>query len=152
MIGAGGALAGAAGHAVVRIPATVHGKQVILKAIAPAALQRARAVMIGRALALKGLPKSAQVRLTPAQVAALQQKLRRAFAAHLPKNMTAAQRAAVLRKFDAATSHSGRVVVNPAPVVSNSPPCSVIPPVGFPSSASLSTLSVPVPDTIVPPW
>ena len=103
VIGAGGALAGVPGHGVFRIPATVKGKQVILKAIAPAALQRARAVMIGRALALKGLPKSAQVRLTPAQVAALQQKLRRAFAAHLPKNMTAAQRAAVLRKFDAAT-------------------------------------------------
>ena len=114
-LGIAGALAGVPRHAVVRVPATVKGKQVILKAIGPAALHRARAVMIGRALALKGLPKSAQVRLTPAQVAALQQKLRRAFAAHLPKNMTAAQRAAVLRKFDAATSHGGRVVVNPAP-------------------------------------
>jgi outer membrane lipoprotein-sorting protein len=114
LIGASRAMAGVPGHAVVRIPATVNGKQVILKAIAPAALRRARAVMIGRAMALKGLPKSAQVRLTPAQVAALQQKLRRAFAAQLPKNMTAAQRAAVLRKFDAATSHGGRVVVNPA--------------------------------------
>ena len=110
----GGALAGVPRHTVVRLPATVKGKQVILPAITPAALQRARAVMIGRALALQGLPKSAQVRLTPAQVAALQQKLRRAFAAHLPKNMTAAQRAAVLRKFDAATSRGGRVVVNPA--------------------------------------
>ncbi len=114
LMGASGALAGVPGHALVRIPATVKGKQVILKGIAPAALRRARAVMIGRALALKGLPKTAQVRLTPAQVAAQQQKLRRAFAASLPKNMSAAQRAAVLRKFDAATSHPGRVVVNPA--------------------------------------
>ena len=113
-LGIGGALAGVPARAAVRFPATVQGKQIMLKGITPAALQRARAVMIGRALALKGLPKSAQVRLTPAQVAALQQKLRSAFAAHLPKNMTAAQRAAVLRKFDAATSRGGRVVVNPA--------------------------------------
>ena len=113
LMGASGALAGVQGPAAVRLRATVQGRQITLKGITPA-LRRARAVMIGRALALKGLPKTAQVRLTPAQVAALQQKLRRAFTASLPKNMSAAQRAAVLRKFDAATSHGGRVVVNPA--------------------------------------
>ena len=56
-LGIAGALAGVPRHAVVRLPAPVKGKQVILKAIGPAALQRTRAVMIGRALALKGLPE-----------------------------------------------------------------------------------------------
>jgi hypothetical protein len=41
LMGAGGPLAGVRGHALVRIPATVKGKQVMLKGIAPAALRRA---------------------------------------------------------------------------------------------------------------
>ena len=108
LIGASGALAGVPGSAPVRLRATVPGKQVILKGMTPA-LRRARAVMIGRAVALKGVG----VHMVPARGAALQ-KLRRAFAAQLPKNMTAAQRAALLRRFDAVTSHGGRIVVNPA--------------------------------------
>jgi hypothetical protein len=56
--------------------------------------------------------KGSQVTVKGSQATVRQ--LRRAFAAHLPKNLTAAQRAAVLRKFDAATSHGGRIVVNPA--------------------------------------
>jgi outer membrane lipoprotein-sorting protein len=92
LIGASGALAGVPGSAPVRVPATVQGKQVILKGMTPA-LRRARAVMIGRAVTLKGMPKGVGVHMVPARGAALQ-KLRRAFAAQLPKNMTAAQRAA----------------------------------------------------------
>ena len=110
LIGANGALGGASGR-VAPGPATLKGSQVTVKGsqVTPKGV---RQVQIGRAVALKGLPASAQVRLTPAQGAVLQQ-LRRAFAAQLPKNLTAAQRAAVLRKFDAATSHGGRIVVNP---------------------------------------
>jgi outer membrane lipoprotein-sorting protein len=80
VLGASAGLSGASSQAVVRVPATVQGKQVTLKAVPAAALQQ----------------------------------LRRNFAAHLPKNLTAAQRAAVLRKFGAATSRGARIVVNPA--------------------------------------
>ncbi len=69
--------------------------------------------MIGRAMAVKVLPKGTAMRLVPARGAALQ-RLRLAFAAHLPANMTAAQRAAALRRFDAAVARQGMIVVNPA--------------------------------------
>jgi outer membrane lipoprotein-sorting protein len=123
LIGANGALAGAPGRVVLGVPATVQGSQVTVKGSqvtvkgsqvtvqgSQVTLKGARALQIARAAALKGT----QVRLTPAQAAAALQRLRRAFAAHLPKNLTAAQRAAAVRQFDIATSHAGRVVVNPA--------------------------------------
>src|ERR1022692_2753886 len=113
LIGANGALAGAPGRGALRVPATVQGSQVTVKG-SQVTVKGARALQIARAAVLKGLPKGTQVRLTPAQAAAALQQLRRAFAAHLPRNLTAAQRAAAVRQFDAATSHAGRVVVNPA--------------------------------------
>jgi len=113
LIGATGALAGAPGRVTLGVPATVRGSEVTVKG-SQITVKGARALQIARAAVLKGLPKGTQVRLTPAQAAAALQQLRRAFAAHLPRNLTAAQRAAAVRQFDAATSHAGRVVVNPA--------------------------------------
>ena len=43
LIGANGALAGASGRVVPRLPATLKGSQVILQAITPAARRRASA-------------------------------------------------------------------------------------------------------------
>jgi outer membrane lipoprotein-sorting protein len=112
LIGANGALAGASGRVVPRLPATLKGSQVTVQG-GQVTLKGARQVQIGRPEALKVLPQAVRLQLVPAQGAALQQ-LRRAFAAHLPKNLTAAQRAAAVRQFDAATSHASRIVVNPA--------------------------------------
>ena len=111
LIGASGALAGASVR-VVPGPATLKGSQVTVKG-SQVTLKGVRQVQIGRPVALKGMPKAFRLHLVPAQGAVLQQ-LRRAFAAHLPKNLTAAQRAAAVRQFDAAASHASRIVVNPA--------------------------------------
>jgi outer membrane lipoprotein-sorting protein len=108
LIGARAALSGVSARIAVQVPAGPDGTQLKLKSV-----RAAHALLIGRAMALKALPKGTAIRLVPARGAALQQ-LRRAFAAHLPKNMTAVQRAAVLRRFDAMVSRRGVIVVNPA--------------------------------------
>ena len=156
VLGASAGLSGASSQAVFRVPVpvkgsqvTVQGRQVTVKGAR--ALQIARVAIIGRTVALKGLPKGTQVRLTPAQAAASVRQLRRAFAAQLPKNLTAAQRAAVLRKFDAAISHGGPIAVNPAtggPLSRIALTPGMIPPpalhavagLGLPSGAGLTVL------------
>jgi len=108
LIGGRAALSVGSARIAVQVPAGPTGTQLKLKSV-----RAAHALLIGRAMALKALPKGTAIRLVPARGAALRQ-LRRAFAAHLPKNMTAAQRAAVLRKFDAMLSRRGVITVNPA--------------------------------------
>ena len=102
------AKSGVSARIAVPVPAGPNGTQIKLKSA-----RAAHALVIGRAMAVKVLPKGTAMRLVPARGAALQ-RLRLAFAAHLPANMTAAQRAAALRRFDAAVARQGMIVVNPA--------------------------------------
>jgi outer membrane lipoprotein-sorting protein len=108
LISGSAAQSGVSARIAVPVPAGPNGTQIKLKSV-----RAAHALLIGRAMAVKIMPKGTAMRLVPARGAALQ-RLRLAFAAHLPTTMTAAQRAAALRRFDAVVSRRAMIVVNPA--------------------------------------
>ena len=115
-------------------------------ALPPAVQSRIRAVRVGRAVALKAMPGGAAaiaVRAPAPPTAAQLQRIRSAFAASLPKSLTAAQRQADLQKFDALLTRARNqrvIVINPA---DGTPAASAVPGVVPPALGAAAGLGLP---------